>query len=327
MSAAALGAALVADAPSNYQLQQHATRPSAHPAAALSGGSMQSAQAGPSTPAAAATERAQQQEQQQQQQQQQRSLMRRSASAPALRAACAPHAPHAPRCACDAAHACGCLEVYVASRGFTEFGGPLFKRMSPEVRQSLVDMGVCHFLTVFKTPDGRLIQFDFGPQGGDVEKADGPLGAVLRAARRRRLQQEQEQPAGGAGAGGMRPSPSAPALELALAAAAASEGEGGGGSGCGWDGGTQGAPQHQLQQQQQQRGLNGEIRERKLDALPAAHMYVGRTSLTLDDVRMYNLGRAKQYRLHQNDCRCVGSGWGRVVGCGLVVELEGCGAC
>jgi len=32
-------------------------------------------------------------------------------------------------------------------------------------------------------------------------------------------------------------------------------------------------------------------------------MYVGRTNLSLDDVRMYNSGRQRQYRLHENDCR------------------------
>jgi hypothetical protein len=53
------------------------------------------------------------------------------------------------------------------------------------------------------------------------------------------------------------------------------------------------------------RGTNGEIRERILDELPAAHMYVGRTNLSLDDVRSYNRGHAKQYRLHENDCRWV----------------------
>jgi hypothetical protein len=32
-------------------------------------------------------------------------------------------------------------------------------------------------------------------------------------------------------------------------------------------------------------------------------MFVGRTNLSLDDVRMYNRGRLQQYRLHENDCR------------------------
>lgn len=199
--------------------------------------------------------------------------MRRIASAPAFRAACANTAPPATpaaapalpppaHCACAAAAAggrCGCLEVYVVSRAFTEFGGPLLKRMTPEMRLSMVDLGICHYMTVFKTPDGRFHQFDFGPHGGDVEKVNGPLAAWLRRARRQQQQLQQAAPAGGAGAAGpsgtvvaggaaqqqaavggaMRQSPSAPALELyaALAAAEALDGCGVGGGGAGGPGG------------------------------------------------------------------------------------------
>lgn len=150
--------------------------------------------------------------------------MRRAASAPALRAACEPR-----RCACAAA--CGCLEVYVVSRAFTEFGGGLFRRMTPEMKRSLMDLGICHYMTVFRTPDGKYVQFDFGPKGGDVEKVNGPLGAWLRAARR---QQQQEQQS--SGPGGLRASPSAPVLELSAALAAAVEEDGC----CGRSGGQQG---------------------------------------------------------------------------------------
>jgi hypothetical protein len=57
------------------------------------------------------------------------------------------------------------------------------KRLHPEARDQLVDIGICHYMTVFKTPDGQLIQFDFGPLGGDVQKAHGPLATFLRRAR------------------------------------------------------------------------------------------------------------------------------------------------
>jgi hypothetical protein len=164
--------------------------------------------------------------------------MRRIASAPALRAACASSAAAAPprrACACATAAAgaqpCSCLEggleVYVVSRAFTEFAGPLVKKMSPEMRLSLVDLGLCHYMTVFRTPEGKYVQFDFGPHGGDVEKVNGPVGAWLRRARQQQQQQQQRQQQ--AGGGGMRQSPSAPALELCAALAAA---EGGRGDGC-----------------------------------------------------------------------------------------------
>jgi hypothetical protein len=49
----------------------------------------------------------------------------------------------------------------------------------------------------------------------------------------------------------------------------------------------------------------GEIRERHLEALPPAHLYVGRTQLSLDAIRCYNAAQRLQYELHDNDCRWV----------------------
>jgi hypothetical protein len=167
--------------------------------------------------------------------------MRRTASAPALRAPCP--GGHCTRCG---AGKCGCLEVYVVSRAFSEFGGPLFRNMTPEMRHSMVDLGICHYMTVFRTPDGRYVQFDFGPHGGDVEKVNGPLGALLRRARRQVAEQHQHQQlqpmawalAGGGGAGGglgfggsgyggggVHLSASAPSLEALAAAAAEAAGD------------------------------------------------------------------------------------------------------
>jgi hypothetical protein len=70
------------------------------------------------------------------------------------------------------------------------------------------------------------------------------------------------------------------------------------------------------------RGVVGEIRERHLEALPAAHLYVGRTQLSLDAIRCYNAAQRMQYELHANDCR-----WVRVAGgVGWVQQFAG-GAC
>jgi hypothetical protein len=125
--------------------------------------------------------------------------------------------------------------VYVVSRAFTEFGGDVIKRMPQEARDHMIDMGLCHYMTVFRTPDGQLVQFDFGPLGGDVQKAHGPVATFLKRAHAAALaqagQQQQQQflqlAAAGAGAGssagvsssdgagssrGMVHSPSAPML-------------------------------------------------------------------------------------------------------------------
>lgn len=94
--------------------------------------------------------------------------MRRSASTPSLHALC------------DDA---GQLEVYVVMRSFTEFGGGLFRRLPAPVRRGVRDSGLCHYMTVFKQPDGSLVQFDFGPKGGDIHVARGPFAAILSKTR------------------------------------------------------------------------------------------------------------------------------------------------
>ncbi|PSC67023.1 hypothetical protein C2E20_9320, partial [Micractinium conductrix] len=50
----------------------------------------------------------------------------------------------------------------------------------------------------------------------------------------------------------------------------------------------------------------GEVRERRLSRLPEAHMYVGRTPLTMADIRAWNTLQEQgcmDYELHANDCR------------------------
>jgi hypothetical protein len=54
----------------------------------------------------------------------------------------------------------------VVQRPFLSFGAGLFTRLPPSVNNLFVDVGVCHYLTIFKTPSGQLVQFDFGPRGG-----------------------------------------------------------------------------------------------------------------------------------------------------------------
>jgi hypothetical protein len=52
------------------------------------------------------------------------------------------------------------------------------------------------------------------------------------------------------------------------------------------------------------RGVAGEIREKTLEALPPACMYIGRTQLSLADIRRYNSAQGSMmYTLHDNDCR------------------------
>jgi hypothetical protein len=96
------------------------------------------------------------------------------------------------------------------SRTFTEFGGDVIKRMPQEARDHMIDMGLCHYMTVFRTPDGQLVQFDFGPLGGDVQKAHGPVATFLKRAHAAALAQAGQQQqqhimqlaAAGAGTGG-----------------------------------------------------------------------------------------------------------------------------
>jgi hypothetical protein len=47
----------------------------------------------------------------------------------------------------------------------------------------------------------------------------------------------------------------------------------------------------------------GEIREGRLDELPEGHHFVGRTTLSLEDIRSFNASRDTTYSLHDNDCR------------------------
>lgn len=72
------------------------------------------------------------------------------------------------------------LEVYVAFRPFTEFGGAVFAKLPASVKDNLLGLGIAHYMTVFRTPDGRYTQFDFGPQGGrDIHMSAGSLDKLM----------------------------------------------------------------------------------------------------------------------------------------------------
>ena len=43
----------------------------------------------------------------------------------------------------------------------------------------------------------------------------------------------------------------------------------------------------------------------QLTELPPRHMYVGKTHLTVNDIRSFNNLQRLDYELHQNDCRYV----------------------
>ena len=104
-----------------------------------------------------------------------------------------------------------------------EFGGGVFHRLPRRMRAGVRDAGICHYLAVFKQRDGSLVQFDFGPQGGDIHVARGPFAFLSKSA----------------------------------------------------DG-------------KMQRMVPGEVRERALAKLPEAHLLVGRTPLSIHDIRAWN---------------------------------------
>lgn len=135
------------------------------------------------------------------------------------------------------------LQVYVVARPFQEMGGPIMQRLPDEYKGLAVQIGICHYLTVFKTRDGKYFQFDFGPRGGrDVHANGGPLSWLLG--------EENHQPP-----------------------------------------------------QRRKDCIKGEIREARLVELPSAHVYMGESRLSIDDIRNFNGIQSMEYELHKHDCR------------------------
>lgn len=70
-------------------------------------------------------------------------------------------------------------------RPFLSFGANVFKRLPTQVHDLFVDVGVCHYMTIFKTPSGQLVQFDFGPRGGgDISLGPADRGRMARLFRK-----------------------------------------------------------------------------------------------------------------------------------------------
>jgi len=58
------------------------------------------------------------------------------------------------------------------------------------VNDLFVDVGVCHYLTIFKTPCGQLVQFDFGPRGGgDISLGPADRGRMARLFKKNKCRQ------------------------------------------------------------------------------------------------------------------------------------------
>lgn len=138
------------------------------------------------------------------------------------------------------------MEVYVVLRNFQEFAGGFFHRLPGPIRDGVRDSGVCHYMTVFRQPDGTLVQFDFGPRGGgDIHVPGGPIARLLNKGPRRTH----------SGGGGLE-------------------------------------------------AIDGQVRENKLTSLPDCHLYVGRTHLSMSDIRAWNnIHASSSYELHRSDCR------------------------
>lgn len=87
------------------------------------------------------------------------------------------------------------LKVYVVARPFQEYGGALVQRLPEDFKELALQIGVCHFMTVFKTNGGDLYQFDFGPQGGrDIQTNGGPLSCILEGETTSSGQKEKHHP-------------------------------------------------------------------------------------------------------------------------------------
>jgi hypothetical protein len=78
------------------------------------------------------------------------------------------------------------LEVYVVIRPFQDVAGGFFNRLPGAVRDGVRDCGICHYMTVFRQPDGSLVQFDYGPKsGGDIHIGQGALARLLSPRKKR----------------------------------------------------------------------------------------------------------------------------------------------
>lgn len=161
------------------------------------------------------------------------------------------------------------LDVFVISRPFTEFGGALFARLPPSVKENFVGLGIAHYMTVFRTADGKLHQFDFGPLGGrDIHISSGSFDKIVPSDQPR-CKGRRSVP------GEVRENQVSCPTHLVLSML------------CSIFGCWLTLPQFALQ----------------LLSLPASYVYVGKSHLSLRDIRNFNTIQQTRYELHQNDCR------------------------
>ena len=196
------------------------------------------------------------------------------------------------------------MEVYAVTREFTEWGKGFYNRLPVPVRNGLRAAGVCHYLVVVRDPNkGEIYSFDFGPVGGDVT-------GRLAGGSRRSIDETPTDVIKSQ----LRKSQSEPSLATiaAIERAAVASADGGGGSAAGGAAAGRGAggmrrSASTVRALSSARGKKpptvGEIRERKLEALPEGVHFVGHSDLTLDDIRRFNAARCTNYSLHANDCR------------------------
>eukprot|EP00898_Chlorokybus_atmophyticus_P007105 jgi/Chlat1/7396/Chrsp6S07427 len=146
------------------------------------------------------------------------------------------------------------LDVYAAIRPLRDFGGRLYAALPCHVKAALRDLGVCHYMAIVQTPQGQIIQFDFGPTGGDIAKTH--LFSRLRRAQSHSL---GAMASIGTDMTSMRP--------------------------------------------RRRKAKPGEVRETVLDSLPETCMLIGRTPMSLEEIRTFNSAQDLYYELNNNDCR------------------------
>ena len=134
------------------------------------------------------------------------------------------------------------------------------------MNQLLQDVGVCHFMVVYKQPTGRLVQYDFGPVGRDISLGPADQGRLARLLGRR----SRAVPAD------IRETRVGPLIQH--------------------------LPRKPLDTLLTGLTLFPVLQP---TVLPETCLYVGRTNMTLQQVQAFNEAQRMEYEVHLNDCRCV----------------------
>lgn len=161
-------------------------------------------------------------------------------------------------------------ELYVTTRQFRAKKS-LIGRLPRSAKDTLSTAGVCHFMCVYRSERGELWQFDFGPFGGDVHSRllSDTNDATL-------VPQGSRDEAKG--------------IEAVGDSSLINGGEG---------------SRRWRKSLASSNSTPGHVREKLLEELPTEEnlLYVGRTSMTLDEVRAFNAARKTTYNVNENDCR------------------------